>query len=113
MIEHYEFGHIRIDGKDYSADVIIYPDRVDSSWWRKQGHSLCLADLKGVLEASPEVLVIGCGAMNCVRIPEEVESELGKLGIQLVAEPTGEACETYNALLKQGKKVVAGLHLTC
>lgn len=113
MIEHYEFGHIRIDGKSYSSDVIIYPDRVDSSWWRKEGHSLCMGDLKGALEASPEVLVIGCGAMSCMKIADEVLAELGKLGIDLIAQLTGDACTTYNELAAQGKKVIAGLHLTC
>jgi hypothetical protein len=44
MIESYDFGVLRIDGKEYHSDVIIYPEsspggcRVDGSWWRKQGH---------------------------------------------------------------------------
>jgi hypothetical protein len=28
MIDSYDFGAIVIDGKRYSSDVIIYPDRV-------------------------------------------------------------------------------------
>ncbi len=50
-IEHYSFGTITIDGKSYTSDVIIYPERVDSSWWRKQGHSLHIVDLKDVIPA--------------------------------------------------------------
>jgi len=47
MIEHYEFGHIVIRGKSYSSDVIIYPDHVDSDWWREEGHRLSPVDLWG------------------------------------------------------------------
>jgi hypothetical protein len=39
-IESYRFGEIVIDGRRYSNDVIIYPDRVDGKWWREEGHSL-------------------------------------------------------------------------
>jgi hypothetical protein len=32
-IESYHFGEIVIDGRRYSSDVIIYPDRVEGQWW--------------------------------------------------------------------------------
>ena len=36
MIEKNEFGAIRVDGKTYTTDIIIYPDgRVSDNWWRK------------------------------------------------------------------------------
>jgi len=31
-ISDYRFGRIVIDGKTYTSDVIVYPDRVDPSW---------------------------------------------------------------------------------
>ena len=43
MIEGYEFGRLRVDGKEYRRDVIIYPEefrggqRVDATWWHKEG----------------------------------------------------------------------------
>jgi hypothetical protein len=40
MIESYKFGEIIITGKKYDSDLIIYPDHIDSSWWRKEGHLL-------------------------------------------------------------------------
>ena len=39
-IDRYAFGNIVIDGKAYTKDVIIFPDRVYSPWWRKDGHFL-------------------------------------------------------------------------
>ena len=46
MIEEYDFGKLRVGGKEYRPDVIIYPEgdsgseRVNPSWWRKEGHRL-------------------------------------------------------------------------
>ena len=57
MSESYRFGRITIEGKDYHADVIVYPDRVDDTWRRKEGHHLYFSDLKGVLgEQNGDVL---------------------------------------------------------
>ena len=35
MIESYDFGRIVIDGRKFASDVIIFLDRVDGNWWRK------------------------------------------------------------------------------
>jgi len=111
-IESYQFGNITIGGKTYTSDVIIYPDRVDSSWWRKQGHRLSIEDLKGIMEAEPEVLVVGMGSPGLMRVPPETRDYIEARGIELVVEPTDKAWKTYNRL-KDSRKVVAALHLTC
>ncbi len=111
-IEHYSFGRITINGKDYSSDVIIYPDRVDPSWWRKEGHRLHIDDLKNILESKPEVLIVGTGAYGTMLVPKETEEYLRGKGIKLIADNTKSACETFNKLSDSGK-VIAALHLTC
>jgi hypothetical protein len=112
MIEGYEFGRIVIDGKTYTSDVIIYPDRVDGSWWRKEGHELCISDLAKILPEKPEVLIVGTGNAGIMRILEETKSLCSSRSIELIAEPTGKAWKTYNQLSSQ-KRVIAALHLTC
>lgn len=111
-IDYYSFGRITIDGKDYSSDVIIYPDRVNSSWWRKEGHRLDIEDLKDILESKPEILIVGTGAYGTMVVPGETEEFLKRKGIKLIADNTKSACETFNSLSGSGK-VVAALHLTC
>lgn len=112
MIEDYSFGRIVIDGEEYTDDVIIYPDRVDDTWWREEGHRLKVVDLDEILQASPEVLVVGTGAYGQVSISPEVRQKLEENGIALEAAPTEDACERYNEL-SEDKKAVAALHLTC
>lgn len=112
-VEEYRFGYIRIAGREYTRDVIVYPDRVRPNWWRKEGHSLCLEDIKEVLDYEPEVIVIGTGAYGVMRVPHEVVSALEARGIKVIIAPTGEAVKRFNELLRAGRKVVGCFHLTC
>ena len=113
MIEHYEFGRIVIDGKSYSSDVIIYPDRVDAEWWREEGHRLSPVDLWEVVQAKPEILVVGTGYSGLMDVPSETIDYLQRQGIGVVVQRTSDAWKTYNRLLQKGRKVIAALHLTC
>ncbi|MFQ6091686.1 MAG: Mth938-like domain-containing protein [bacterium] len=112
MIDSYRFGEIVIDGERYTSDVIIYPDRVDANWWRKEGHRLSVGDLKGIVETRPEVLVVGTGDAGVMEVPVETKEYLEAGGIKLITERTGQACQTFNRLVGSGN-VIAALHLTC
>ncbi|MFQ5587052.1 MAG: Mth938-like domain-containing protein [Thermodesulfobacteriota bacterium] len=111
-IAHYSFGRIVVDGESYTSDIIIYPDRVDSSWWRKEGHNLSIDDLKGVIDAAPQVLIIGTGYNGSMAAPQETVEALTSRGMELHVLGTTQAIELYNRLEQDGK-VVAALHLTC
>lgn len=52
MIDSYQFGKIIIDGKIYTSDIIIYPDRVEAGWWRREGHALHRDDISGIIASS-------------------------------------------------------------
>ena len=112
MIDSYDFGRIIIAGKRYSSDLIVFPDKVRDGWWRKEGHRLHVEDLKDVLEAKPEVLVVGTGYSGLMTVPPETRKYVESEGIELIAQRTAEACKTFNRLVKS-KKVVAAFHLTC
>ena len=111
-IDSYRFGRIVIDNQPYSRDVIILPDRVIPNWWRREGHSLRAADLEEVLDAGPDLLVVGQGVYGRMAVTDEARQTLEQAGIELVAQPTKQACETYNQL-RDRKAVAAALHLTC
>jgi hypothetical protein len=111
-LEHYSFGRLTIDGKTYTSDVIIYPGRVDSSWWRKKGHYLQVVDLVDVINAKPEVLIIGTGYSGVMVVPKETVSHLESKGIEVHVARSEKAVEMFNKLQKE-KLVIAALHLTC
>ena len=110
-IDAYSFGRIVIDGTTYTKDVIIFPDRVVSPWWRKQGHSLQIEDLKEVVPEKPELLIVGCGYSGVMQVPEFVISELKGLGIEIRVMKTPDAVILFNSC--KDRKCVAALHLTC
>ena len=111
-INKYSFGNIVVDGKKYNSDIIIYPERVQTDWWRKEGHSLCIEDIEEVLKAKPEVIIVGCGASGIMDVAVETRALIEAKGIKLIQLPTDKACEEYNVLAKT-QKVIACLHLTC
>jgi hypothetical protein len=112
MIESYRFGRIVVDGKSYTSDVIIYPDRVQANWWRRQGHCLAPEDLKGVVTEGAETLIVGTGSSALMRVPPETRQYLTCKGFEVIVQNTHDACQTYNHLSEQGR-VIAALHLTC
>lgn len=112
QIERYNFGRIRIDGQEYSNDVIVFPDHVEGDWWREQGHSLVMDDLETVMDSPPQTLIIGRGAYSRMDIPEGTLQALEQAGVEVLSESTSEAVKLYNKMRKKGD-VVAALHLTC
>lgn len=111
-IESYSFGRIKIGGREYTNDVIVFPDSVRDEWWRKEGHSLSLEDISEVMEADPDVIVVGTGAYGRMDVPQDTRKKVESQGIELIDKETEDACDIYNEL-KDKKKVVGAFHLTC
>ena len=112
IIDAYSFGRIKIAGKEYTSDVLIYPDRVEASWWRRDGHSLVPDDLTEVFLAAPALLVIGTGYHGRMEIPAETLEYIRSRGIQVLSVTTKDAVE-FLRLRQEDNDVVAALHLTC
>ncbi|UCE43827.1 MAG: hypothetical protein JSV57_05615 [Candidatus Bathyarchaeota archaeon] len=113
MIEHYDFGRIIVDGKEYTDDLIIFLERVEDGWWRREGHRLYIEDIREVIEKRPEVLVIGTGYSGLMKVQAETKKHLREMGIELIIQPTKQACEAFNKTIQSGKQAVAAFHLTC
>jgi hypothetical protein len=111
-IGSFRFGRIIVDGAAYNKDLIILPDTVLPSWWRVEGHTLSLNDLQPVLDAGPEVLVIGKGVFGRLEVPEATSRALEAAGLELVVLRTHKACQRYNELSDR-RSVSAALHLSC
>jgi len=112
-IDSYSFGRIVIDGAEHTSDIIIYPDRVDASWWRREGHLLVPEDLSEILSHPPEVLVIGTGQSGVMQVPQKTAEALRQKGIKVHIARTADAVTLFNRLQREHARVVAALHLTC
>ena len=111
-IDSYDFGRIVVDGKEYTSDVIIFPDKVKDNWWRKEGHALHIEDIESVVKENLEVLIVGTGKYGLLEVLQETKEYIESKGIELIVEATDSACEMYKEISKN-KKAVAALHLTC
>src|SRR5947207_2239038 len=110
-IDGYGFGHVTIDGREETRDVIVLPRRVVRDWWRKDGHGLVLEDLDAVLDELPERLVVGTGAYGRM-LPDPAALEaLRARGTDVEVLPTAEAVTRYAEL--DPRTTAAALHLTC
>jgi hypothetical protein len=110
-LQDYSFGRILVDGEEHERDVIVLPGRVVANWWRRDGHSLALEDLREVEGELPEKLILGTGAHGQLRPPAAVLEELERRGIDVEVLHTGDAVRRYGEL-DEGR-TAAALHLTC
>jgi hypothetical protein len=110
-IDDYSFGHIVIDGRTHSRDVIVLPTRIVSNWWRKDGHSLVMDDLTEVLDELPERLIVGCGANARLHPDPGTLKQLELRGIDVEVAPTADAVRLYRD--SDPSSTAAALHLTC
>jgi len=113
MIDQYSDGQIRINGSNYDQDVKIIDGKVVPNWWRKSGHRLDEEDIADILEASPDILVVGTGYAENMRVTQAVESRAKDRDIRLIAEATPQAVKTFNRLQSEGRSVAGAFHLTC
>jgi hypothetical protein len=112
-INDYRFGKIIVDGHIYTADVIITPERVIDSWWRKEGHRLDKNDLDKIVGENPDCLLIGTGYFGRMEIPQETIEYLQSKNIHIEFAPTKDAIDKLKQLQNQCARIVAALHLTC
>ena len=106
------FGNITVDGDTYTKDVIIFPDRVFSPWWRKEGHLLQKADLSEIMNAGVPLLIIGTGYYGAMQVPGKLLDELRSKSIDVYVGKTVEAVKHYNEVSSKSP-AIAALHLTC
>jgi hypothetical protein len=110
-LKDYRFGHLVVDGREESRDVIVLPRRVVRNWWRKDGHGLVLEDLDEVLAELPARLIVGTGATGQLRPDSSALDQIRHRGIDV------EVCRTEEAVRRYADadpaSTAAALHLTC
>jgi hypothetical protein len=110
-IEGYRFGHVLVDGREETRDVIVLPGRVVRNWWRREGHGLVLDDLEDVLDDLPERLIVGTGATGQMRPDPQTLERLRDRGVAVKVAPTDEAVRLFAE--SDPARTAAALHLTC
>ena len=118
------FGFCRFGLLVYSAipfpgvDLVIHANGLPSVRgstvldWTVQGkaHFVGLAEIEPLLRERPDVLIIGTGYDDMVRVEKEI---LAMSSVQVLPLPTPQAVMRYNELRREGRRVAAIIHSTC
>ena len=110
IITAYDEKGIEINGKKFYSSLIIAPDALDANWSPTSIEDLKKEHFRSIIDFNPELVLLGTGSKL---IFPAIESyvELINLGIGVDVMDTGAACRTYNILMGEGRRVIAGLIL--
>src|SRR3989338_6240252 len=108
MIQSCSFGSIVINNKSF-GDIKIIGNKI-IPWHYVEHHAVVEQDMFEIFDSKPDVAVIGIGFSGLVEVRDEVVNLAKEKNIELVILKTKEACEAYNDLLKNKKKVAAIMH---
>ncbi|MFO7895667.1 MAG: MTH938/NDUFAF3 family protein [Candidatus Cloacimonadales bacterium] len=112
QIDKYSFGKMVIDSVEYKADLIIFPERVKTDWWRAKGHLLQPADLSELPLDDLQTIIVGQGEPGLLKIADSTKKMLQKKEIALISAPTQQAVEIYNSSPDKSR-LLALFHLSC
>ncbi len=99
---------IRIAGNTYQSALILSPDDVDPGWDVTSFDMLSEDKLRQLLELEPEVVIIGTGRLQKFPDPSLL-MVFHQAGVGVEIMNTASACRTFNILVMEERKVVAGL----
>lgn len=109
VIQSVSGGAIRVGGETYTHAIALTPDAVLSRWQAKPVASLEAADFSPLLEAEPEIVLLGTGKHQQFP-PRELMFAFARRGIGLETMQTAAAARTFNVLSSEGRRVTAVLY---
>jgi len=109
-ITGYGEGYLVISGIRYEQPLIVTPDQPPLPWAVTDFEALDAGKTAVLLENSPEIIVLGTGAIQHFAAPATIRP-LIEAGIGLEMMNTPAACRTYNILMGEGRNVIAALFL--
>ncbi len=103
-------GEIRIGDDVFHHTIALTADSVIDDWPQKNVEDLQESDFSSLLDATPEVIVLGTGTDN-IFPPRELVFAMARRGVGFEVMPTPAAARTFNVLASEDRQVVAVLYL--
>lgn len=108
LITAYSPGLVRIGQQAYDHSLMLAAHLPPQPWPVENGQDLTLDHLELLLQSEPELILIGTGKTQIFPPPALLAPLMAKrIGYEIMA--TDAACRTWNILLAEGRRVVAGL----
>jgi uncharacterized protein len=107
-VRQVEPGRLRIGNAVVRNNVLLTADREICDWSIEDIAQLSESDLQTIIEAAPEMIVVGTG-WKSVFPPRELVFALARRGIGFETMDTPAACRTFNILINEGRRAAAAL----
>lgn len=103
-------GWVRIGTVEHRDNLVLTTDVVTPGWAPGGFDALAEADFARLLDAKPDVVLLGTGAT--LRFPHpRLTRALAAAQVGLEVMDTAAACRTFNILSAEGRRVTAALLL--
>ncbi len=107
-ITSYGVGQVVVREERITQACIIGPAGIVRDWGPRDVQDMMPRHMEAILALEPEVILLGTGARQIFPAAHVMEPLLsGQVGLEVM--DTGAACRTYNILLAEGRRIVAGL----
>jgi uncharacterized protein len=107
-VRQVEPGQLRIGNDIVRNNVLLTADREIRNWGIDNIDDLTEGHLQAIIEAAPEMIVVGTG-WKAVFPPRELVFALARRGIGFESMDTPAACRTFNILINEGRRAAAAL----
>ncbi len=103
-------SQIVIDDQRFSTSLIVGARLLETGWPVQDLADLTETTIAPLLEHQPELVVLGCGEQG--RFPSaDIQRLFFKRGIGLECMSLTAACRTFNVLMSENRRAIAGLIL--
>ena len=114
-VDSFSFGSIVIEGKQYSRDVLIFPDGTvrprPGGFWRFGSHAIKKEEIDRLAQVGADEIIVGTGIDPIARLTPDAESWANEAKLNLIVLASLEAVERFNRLVEEGKRVSALIHI--
>ena len=101
-------GWLRVGTQEYRENVVLTPETVTPGFAAAGFDALTERDFEALLATSPEIVLLGTGAVQRFPPPRIIAPLLrARVGFEVM--DTRAACRTYNILVGEGRNVAAAL----
>jgi uncharacterized protein len=104
----YGDDYVDVNGRRYTANVAVLPDRLLPAWTAAHFEELSEADFVTLAGLKIEILLLGTG--RTLRFPDPALLQpllAARVGLEVM--DTHAACRTYNILVAEGRNVAAAI----
>ncbi len=119
MINSYQFGVLKINGKNYNTDICInhkigkYEISEKKININNELNLINEKEIEDLLCDNPDLIVIGTGCTDGLGVDEKVLEKLTENGVEFFVGNTRRAVINFNNNLSSGNKSIKGIfHLT-